>query len=161
MTKEALQTVLAAHALWLANKGGARANLRGADLCGANLCDADLRGANLCDAKSIPEIAAARLMACPESGAFEGWKKCSGGVLVRLLVPATARRSSATTRKCRAEFAKVLEVVGARVGISIHDSKTEYRKGKTVKCDKWEANRRIECGGGIHFFLTRVEAENY
>jgi hypothetical protein len=66
-----------------------------------------------------------------------------------------------TCRKCRAECATVLEVIGAEVGVSIHDGKTEYRVGETVHCDKWDDNRWNECGGGIHFFITRYEAEHY
>jgi hypothetical protein len=54
---------------------------------------------------------------------------------------------------------KVLEVFGAELGISCHDGKTEYRKGHIVRCDKWNEDRWTECGGGIHFYLTRVEAE--
>jgi len=30
-----------------------------------------------------------------------------------------------------------------------------------VKCDKWDKERFNECSGGIHFFITREEAENY
>jgi hypothetical protein len=30
-----------------------------------------------------------------------------------------------------------------------------------VRCDKWNEDRWIECGGGIHFFLTRIEAERH
>jgi len=55
----------------------------------------------------------------------------------------------------------VLEVIGAEFGISKHDRRTEYRVGKIVRCDKWNEDRWVECGGGIHFFLTRIEAENY
>jgi hypothetical protein len=40
---------------------------------------------------------------------------------VKLRIPAAARRSSATGRKCRAEFAEVLEVIGAEFGVSQHD----------------------------------------
>ena len=76
-------------------------------------------------------------------------------------VPSKARRSNSTGRKCRAEYVKVLDVVRAEVGVSNHDGKTEYRKGKIVRCDKWEEDRWVECGGGIHFFITRFEAENY
>ena len=121
-----------------------------------NLTDAYLAGA-----KNIPAPAAAALMMCPEEGEFVGWKKCNGGVIVKLAIPADAKRSTATTRKCRAEFVRVLEVFDAAVGISQHDCKTEYRKGETVRCDKWEENRWIECAGGIHFFITRAEAEAY
>jgi hypothetical protein len=54
-----------------------------------------------------------------------------------------------------------LEVIGAEAGISIHDGKTEYRKGAIVTCDTWNDNRWVECGGGIHFYINRVEAENH
>jgi Uncharacterized low-complexity proteins len=130
------------------------ANLRGADLRGADLHGADLHGADL------SEIQQARLSIVPESGAFEAWKKCSDNVVVRLSIPADARRSNATGRKCRAEFVDVLEVIGADEGRSRHDDgKTVYRVGERVHCDRWEEDRWQECGGGIHFFITRAEAE--
>ena len=152
-----------------ANLSGANlrgANLRGADLSGANLSGADLRGAdlsgaNLSDAENISALATAQTSILPEAGQFIGWKKCNNGVLIRLAVGKNARRSNATGRKCRAEYIKVLEVIGAKVGISRHDNKTKYEVGKIVRCDKWDEDRWVECGGGIHFFLTRVEAENY
>jgi hypothetical protein len=142
------------------------ANLTGADLTRADLTRADLTAANLtradlCSSKNIPALAAAQLLACPESGAFDGWKKCHKGVLVRVRIPDEARRSSATTRKCRAEFVDVLEVIGAEVGIAQHDNKTEYSAGQRVTCHEWCDDRWQECAGGIHFFLTRAEAEAY
>jgi hypothetical protein len=137
------------------------ANLSGADLYGANLSGANLSGANLSGAKNIPALANARESILPEVGQFIGWKKCKEGVLVRLMVGKNARRSNATGRKCRAEYIKVLEVIGATVGISQHDNKTKYEVGKIVRCDSWDEDRWVECGGGIHFFLTKVEAENY
>ena len=151
------------------------ANLRGANLCGANLRGANLLGANLLGADlqcanlrgahlegaDLDGVCAARLMTCPESGAFDAWKKCNKGVVVKLRIPAKAKRSSATGRKCRAEFAKVLAVFGGEVGVSNHDGKTEYRKGETVHCDNWCEDRWQECAGGIHFFITRAEAEAY
>ena len=137
------------------------ANLRSANLRDANLYGADLYGADLRGAIDIPVLVAAQSSIVPETGQFIGWKKCTGGVLVRLMIGEKARRSNASGRKCRAEYVEVLEVIGAEVGISQHDNKTEYRVGKIVRCDKWNENRWIECGGGIHFFLTRIEAENY
>lgn len=47
MTPEELRAVVDNHGLWLAKRGGARANLYGADLYGANLQYADLQYANL------------------------------------------------------------------------------------------------------------------
>jgi len=50
MNTDELKTILEQHKLWLEYEGGARADLRGADLQGANLRGADLRGAYLQDA---------------------------------------------------------------------------------------------------------------
>ena len=152
MTANELRAALDKHTKWLrSEEGGDRA-----DLCRANLSGADLSGA-----KDIPAHAAAQLLMCPESGAFDGWKKCRKGVLVRVRIPAEARRSSATTRKCRAEFVDVLEVIGAEVGIARHDEKTEYRAGQRVTCHEWCEDRWQDCAGGIHFFITRAEAEDW
>ncbi len=134
--------------------------LSGADLRGAVLSDADLSGADLSDAH-LSELQKAQLSIVPEVGAYTAWKKCAGGIIVKLLIPAEAKRSNATGRKCRAEFADVLEIFGAEVAISAHDQKTEYRVGQRVTCDRWEADRWIECAGGIHHFITRAEAEAY
>jgi hypothetical protein len=134
------------------------ADLRGADLTGAYLTGAKLRGAYLTGADLEWLISYTSI--CPE-GDIIGWKKCVGGVIVKLLIPNDAKRSNATGRKCRAEYAEVLDVIGADVGISKHDETTEYRKGETVKCDKWGEDRWAECSGGIHFFITRREAEAY
>jgi hypothetical protein len=166
--------------LWGANLGGANlrgaslwgaslwgANLRGTNLGGASLRGANLEGANLEDAKEIPALVAAQTSIVPEEGQVTGWKKCTSGVIVKLIVGKRAKRSNATGRKCRAEYVKVIEVIGAEVGISTFEDASkgikpiEYRAGTIVRCHEWEANRWIECGGGIHFFLTRVEAENY
>ena len=132
-------------------------NLYGADLRGADLYGADLRGADLEGTSGIKGTYIA-----PETGSFTAWKKCKDGVIVKLRIPAKARRSNATGRKCRADFVKVLQVFGAEEGRSMHDNgKTVYRKGETVHCDTWCEDRLTECGGGIHFFMTREEAESY
>ena len=147
------------------------ANLRGANLCGADLYGADLRdadlygadlsGSTLCGAKGVPKKTAAVLQVLPDEGDVVGWKKCIGGVLVKLLVRSDTPRSSATTRKCRAKFVEVLEVIGGTTGTSKHDGTTTYTKGDTVTCDNWCEDRWNECAGGIHFFITRQEAEDY
>ena len=151
-----------------ANLSGAnlsRAYLRGADLRGADLSGANLRGANLSGADLSgavdAEYALAQHSILPETGPIWGWKKCRNNVLVKLVVGDTAKRSHATGRKCRAEHVKVLEVIGAKIGISTYDINTQYRAGQIVLCDKWNEDRWTECGGGIHFFLTRIEAERY
>ena len=136
------------------------ADLSEADLSGADLREATLSGADLSGAKDIPVIAAAQTIITPE-GQIVGWKKCRNGIIVKLTIPAEARRSNAAGRKCRAEYADVSEVIGAEVGISTYDGMTKYRVGQRVTCDNWCEDRWQECAGGIHFFLTREEAEAY
>ena len=110
------------------------ANLRSANLYRANLRSADLSGANLSGAKNT-EKAYQQTTIVPEFGPFHGWKKCQNNVLIQVAVGAKAKRSNATGRKCRAEYVKVLQVIGAEVGISKYDNKTEYRDGQDVGCD--------------------------
>jgi hypothetical protein len=140
------------------------ANLSGADLSGADLSRADLSGArlssaNLSGAKSA-ELAIARTLIVPE-GSLIVWKKCCNDVIVKMRVPDEARRSNAAGRKCRFEFVDVLEIIGGKLAVSKHDPSVKYEVGKRVTCDKWNADRWNECSGGIHAFLTRIEAENY
>jgi hypothetical protein len=140
------------------------ANLDGANLDGAILYGANLDGANLYGAENISDLANAQLSIVPETGAFIGWKKCQNNVIVQLQIPADAERSNATGRKCRASKVKVLKVFGAKEGISRNDESVVYKTGRIVKPtakDPWNPNRWIECAGGIHFFITRLEAEKY
>jgi len=151
--RDALEKAVASRA----NLSGAE--LYGADLSGANLSRANLSGADLSGAKNA-ELVIAQTRILPD-GDLIGWKKCKGGVIVKLAIPAAAKRSHAFGRKCRAEFADVLEVIGASSGVSSHDNKTEYRVGCRVAADRFDENWQEECSGGIHFFITRIEAENY
>lgn len=63
-----------------------------------------LRGADLCGTKNITCP-----IACPEKGAFIGFKKANE-FIVELEIFEDAKRSSATTRKCRCSKAKVLSI---------------------------------------------------
>lgn len=135
------------------------AYLAGAYLAGANLAGAYLARANLAGAKNLPPLAHAQTSILPE-GDIIGWKKCGNGALVKLLIPAVAKRSNATGRKCRAEYAQVLEVVGENIGVTNNYGPcTEYRAGETVRSDGFDENRWEECSNGIHFFITKEEAE--
>jgi len=142
------------------------AYLYGADLRGANLYGADLRGANLGGAKGLEQF---RII--PDDGDVIGWKKARSGLLVRLRIPADARRSNAPgARKCRAERAEVLEIVDPTVelpkeqpseAVSRHDPGFIYRVGELVEPARAEFDPlpQNECAPGIHFFITRAEAE--
>ncbi len=146
------------------------ADLRGADLSGAHLrdahlrdahlSDADLRGADLSDVSYNCHTSFFNL-SCPETGAFIGYKKCAENIIVKLKIPASAKRSSATSRKCRASRAEVLEIYGADMARSSWDKEFTYKKGETVSVDNFNEDRWEECSSGIHFFISRGEAENY
>ena len=146
------------------------ANLYGADLCDANLCGADLRDANLCgaDLRGVrhDERTAFYATQCPEKGAYIGYKK-AGGKIVELEIQEDAKRSSATTRKCRASKAKVLSITSIdgkehfEEAKSNYDNSFVYEVGETVEVKDFDENRWNECSAGIHHFITRGEAERY
>lgn len=142
------------------------ADLCGADLCGANLLEADLREAENLDAAYWNIMTAFYPMQCPESGAYTAYKK-AGNKIVELLIPADAKRSSATTRKCRASKALVLSITtfdGAPAGQSVrseYNSNFIYTVGETVEVKNFDENRWNECAPGIHHFITRAEAVKY
>ena len=148
------------------------ANLLNADLSGADLYNADLSGANLCyanlmGAKNVPYIP----MVCPEEGDFIGWKKAEGNkdkVIVKLRIPSDAKRSSATTRKCRCSKAEVIAIYnldgteeGETTCHSGYDNSFIYEVGKTVEVTNFSEDRWSECAKGIHFFINRQEAIDY
>nr|DAR05074.1 MAG TPA: pentapeptide repeat protein [Caudoviricetes sp.] len=141
------------------------ANLRGADLRDADLCGADLRGANLRGVR-YNEQTAYYAMQCPEKGAYIGYKKAEGKI-VELEIQADAKRSSATTRKCRASKAKVLSITSIdgkehfEEAKSSRDQSFVYRVGKTVEVKDFDEDRWRECSTGIHHFITREEAAMY
>ena len=157
----------------LADANLKEANLKDANLKGAILIGANLKGANLervildmaylVGAKNIPFIP----LACPSEGAFTGWKKVYGYFLIKLQIPEDARRSSATTRKCRCDKAKVLDITSLdgeehyNEVVNYNYKKTTYKVGEMVYPDSFDENRWNECSHGIHFFINKEDAINY
>ena len=76
-------------------------------------------------------------------------------------IPEDALRSNSTGRKCRASKALVVETPNHEEAISSYDSKFTYREGEIVSVADFDTDRWKECSFGIHFFLTREEAEEY
>ena len=131
-----------------------RADLSRANLSCANLSCAYLSDANLENTRLPP-------LSILADGAIIGWKKLKAGVICQLEIPAEAKRVNSTGRKCRAEYAKVLWLSEGTEGYGIHDSKLLYGVGKFVWPDSYDPDFRLECSNGIHFFITREEAENH
>ena len=150
----------------LSGAGLRSADLSGADLSGADLSGAGLSGAVLKDVRHN-ERTAFFALACPEEGAFIGYKKAHG-YIVKLLILDDAKRSSATTRKCRCSKAEVISITNAdgsdagRTAISSdHDPAFMYAVGAKVEVEDFDEDRWNECAPGIHFFITRDEAVMY
>ena len=192
MTQEELNKVVENHKHWLnedvddwedmkADLRGANlrgANLRGADLSEANLRAANLSGADLRVAKNLDSViyneqTSFFALQCPETGYFIAWKKAivagqGGSCIVELLVPSEAKRSSATTRKCRVSKAKVLSIKSIdgkedfEKAIAQYDNSFVYEVGQFVEPKNgFGEDRWVECDAGIHCFITRKEAELY
>ncbi len=104
----------------------------------------------------------ARTQICPQEGAFVGWKKLQNNLIARLVIPHDAQRLNAYgSRKCRASKVFVHEIFGGESGLDKHTGKTLYEVGKEVLPDSFNDDRQVECSNGIHFFMTREEAEDY
>jgi hypothetical protein len=139
------------------------ADLQGAVLRGAVLQDADLQGAVLQGAGSLPHH-----QLCPEEGAFIAYKKAGNHVLT-LLIPEDAKRvSSLIGRKCRASKVQVIkaETVEGHVTDQLefrsrHDYTFVYRVGETAECTDFNDDIRIECAPGIHFWMSKREAQEW
>src|SRR5574344_2053269 len=155
------------------------ADFIGADFIGADFRDADFHDANFHDANfhganNINEVISsaniantALCMQCPEEGSFIGFKKAAG-CIVKLRVTESAKRSSATTHKCRCSEAEVMEIQNMygtrseRTSVcSEYDRNFIYSVGEIVSVPDFDDDRWNECARGIHFFMSRQEAVNY
>ena len=149
------------------------ADLREANLFRANLKDANLFGVNLKNANIInAEISENTKIdypiACPETGSFIGYKKAGCEKIVKLQICEDAKRSSATTKKCRCSKALVLAIEnidGSDSGLQEIESEFDpcfiYRIGEIVEVPDFDDNRWNECAPGIHFFMDRQNAVEY
>lgn len=144
------------------------ADLTGAELNSANLLYANLNNTNLENITTNIRTLFLSLQ-CPEEGSFIGYKVAIGNVervIVKLMITEDAKRSSGTTRKCRCNKAKVLDITNFdgtkhyNTAHSIKCSEFTYNIGEIVESD-FDENRWLDCGKGIHFFITRREAIDY
>ena len=152
------------------------ADLKGAALRGCDLHDAHIEGADLYEAN----LEGARLdgitddentkffrLYCPEKGAFIGYKKCFNDLLVQILIPADAKRTSATARSCRCNKAKVLSIksfdgkTAYQDAMSLVDPHFIYRVGWWVEVKNFNEDRWHDSTTGIHYWLTPEEAMAY
>ena len=157
-----IKRVLNEHLKWLrSEEKGSRACLRGANLRRADLRGACLRGANLHEA----DLHGAYLPSykiCPEKGSFRAFKALSEGLVIEIEVPSSAKRTNSLIgRKCRASKIKCITGPSKKNKCLgwLPKAGVYYYKGAIVKADSFDDDIRVECVHGIHFFITREEAE--
>ena len=146
------------------------ASFEGADLDGTSFAQANLTEANLQDTNIITaefDNTVGVFPVCPTKGVFTAWTIGDdfkgNDCLVEVVIPVWARRSSGTTRKCRAEalVIKSLELIsdgvdalfmrlkhrdfGFAVGQELYDSNFEVDRFKTSSAD-------------LYFWISKEEA---
>ena len=98
---------------------------------------------------------------------IRGYKKCdtngNGPTIVTLEIPRGAIVFSINGSKCRTNKAIVRSIDGDGIdeAHSFFDEEFVYRVGDELVIDDFDLRYNVECGTGIHFFLTKEEAENY
>ena len=151
-------------------------NFTSADLRGSSLAGADISGANMywsmlehvnMDGLIYDDHTQYFKMRCPEEGPFLAYKTTFDRRVVQLLIPADARRTSATNNTCRCDKAKVLTIKSIdysqryEEAQSLADPKFIYRVGQMVYAKNFNPDRWVDSTGGIHFCMLRDESIDY
>ena len=154
------------HSTDLSSANLSSANLSSADLSYANLSYANLSSADLSYADQN-EGTLFLSIACPEEGSFIAYKKADDKI-VKLMITEDAKRSSATTLKCRASKAQTISIENIdgtpydqNFVSSDYDASFIYRIGEVVEVTNFDEDRWNECAPGVHFFLSKELAKQY
>jgi len=140
----------------------------GAYICGANLNEskiynADFNNCNLSYGTTL-KWADGKLIEYRKGKILTediiGYKKCQDDVIVTLKIPRGAIVFSINGSKCRTNKAKVIAIDGAKRAIS-HFKDMSYYVGDEFTVYNFDCAYNSQCGEGIHFFMTREEAEEY
>ena len=155
------------------------ADLSGANLTGANLTDVDLTDANLTHANLTGANLSCADLTCVDltdtildekeqcrkgivlTEPMIGYKKSYEGKIITLEIPVGAKVFSINNNKRRTNKVKVIDMQGETELCSYYDTDFKYHVGDEIEIEDFDENYNVECGEGIHFFLTREEAENY
>jgi len=93
-----------------------------------------------------------------------GYKKCEDkeghSIIVKLKIPRGAIVFSINGRKCRTNQAEVISIEGADRAYSQFNH-ISYYVGDKFFIYNFDCQYNVECGEGIHFFMTKKEAEQY
>ena len=142
------------------------ADLKGMEQINCELVAALLYGQDLFATKNIPFVP----LSCPSEGEFVAWKKGEVDgeeVLIRLTIPAEAKRTSSVTRMARSDRAWCDEITSLDGKTkyskcsSIRDERFIYEVGEMAYSEGFCFNRRTDYAPGIHFFIDKEEALRY
>ena len=134
-------------------------DLTGACLYGANLSGAILTCADLTDTILDEKEQYRKGIVLTEP--MIGYKKSNEGKIITLEIPIGAKVFSINNNKRRTNKANVIDMQGETELCSMRDDNFKYHVGDEIDIIDFDDNYNIECGAGIHFFLTREEAESF
>lgn len=89
-----------------------------------------------------------------------GYKQCLNHVIVTLKIPRGAIVFSVNGQKCRTNKAEVIAIDGANRAYSRYN-RMSYYVGDKFNIYNFNCEYNQECSEGIHFFMTREEAEAF
>ena len=141
------------------------------DFSSADMSGTDFRGSRFKNVNLenvyMNEYTTGITMSCPEKGSFIGYKKAQDKI-VMLEITEDAKRSSATTLKCRCSKAKVLaikfldgSISKVEYVVSDYDPSFIYEVGEIIEVPDFDNDRWSECSTGIHFFMSEELARKY
>ena len=133
------------------------ANLTSASLTDAVLTDADLSGADLTDTILDDKEQCRKGIILTEP--MTGYKKSDEGKIITLEIPIFAKVFSINNNKRRTNKAKVIDMQGETELSSWYNTNFKYHVGDEIEITDFDENYNVECAEGVHFFLTRKEAE--
>lgn len=137
-------------------------NLEGAYLGRSNLYYTQLEGANLYNVNlknnegKLIKYRKGKIL----TEDIIGYKKCRDNIIVTVLIPRGSIVFSIDGEKCRTNKARVIAIDGADRAYSFYN-KMSYYVGDEFTVYNFNCQYNMECGEGIHFFMTREEAERY
>ena len=140
------------------------AHLTRADLTSANLTGADLTGVNLKYA-SLTDTILDEKEQCRKgivlTEPMTGYKKSNEDKIITLEIPIGAKVFSINNNKRRANKANVIDMQGETELSSMYNTNFKYHVGDEIEIEDFDEWYNVECGAGVHFFLTRNEAKKY
>jgi hypothetical protein len=135
------------------------ADLTRADLSGADLINSELEYTNLTDTILDDKEQCRKGIVLTEP--ITGYKKAYSGKIITLEIPIGAKVFSINNNKRRTNKAKVIDMQGETELSSWYNTNFKYHVGDEIEIEDFDENYNIECAEGLHFFLTRKEAEKY